>query len=89
MPRYIDAEVLKQLRDDVISGKLDIKTEGDLIDVCPTADVVEVVHGEWVKSKWGYPDRTLTCSECGEGIDKKPAFPYCPRCGAKMKGGEG
>ena len=40
MPRYIDADALKRLRDDVISGKLDVKTESDLIDMCPTADVV-------------------------------------------------
>jgi hypothetical protein len=40
MPRYIDADELKRLRDDVISGKLDVKTESDLIDMCPTADVV-------------------------------------------------
>ena len=40
MPRYINADELKRLRDDVISGKLDVKTESDLIDMCPTADVV-------------------------------------------------
>jgi hypothetical protein len=40
MTRYIEANALKQLRADVISGKLDIKNEGDLIDACPAADVV-------------------------------------------------
>ncbi len=44
MARYIDADKLKKLRDDVISGKLYVKTESDLIDRCPTADVVEVVR---------------------------------------------
>lgn len=44
MARYIDADKLKKLRDDVISGKFDIKTESDLIDMCPTEDVVKVVR---------------------------------------------
>lgn len=44
MARYIDADTLKKLRDDAISGKVNIKTEGDLIDACPTANVVEVVR---------------------------------------------
>ncbi|MBO5969141.1 MAG: hypothetical protein J6S14_11670 [Clostridia bacterium] len=44
MARYIDADKLKKLRDDVISGKLDVKTESDLIDRCPAKDVVEVVR---------------------------------------------
>jgi hypothetical protein len=35
--RLIDADVLKGLRDDVISGKLDVKNESDLIDMTPTA----------------------------------------------------
>lgn len=44
MPRYIDADELKRLRYDVISGKLDVKTESDLIDMCPTADVAPRVE---------------------------------------------
>ena len=67
----------------------------EVLDECPTADVVEVVHGEWLKSEWGYPDRTLTCSLCGFQYDsadyKTPKFnqkvlPYCPHCGARMDG---
>ena len=50
------------------------------IDRTPTADVVEVKHGEWIEGK------TLEkCSVCG-----KKGFPdwhYCPHCGAKMSGG--
>ena len=44
--RLIDAEQLKQLRDDVISGKVDIRTEGDLIDACPTANPYEWISVE-------------------------------------------
>ena len=42
--RLIDADELKRLRDDVISGKLNVATESDLIDLCPTVDAVEVVR---------------------------------------------
>lgn len=54
-----------------------------------------VVRGEWLKSEWGYPDRTLTCNVCGFEYDSTdynhPKFQqkllhYCPNCGAMMGG---
>ena len=62
--------------------------EIDLKDI-PAADVVPVVHGEWI-------ERALrpTCSLCGFSgslIDAPISpFKYCPNCGAKMDktGGE-
>ena len=42
--RYISANGLKRFRDEVISGKLHVSNEGDLIDLCPTADVVSRSH---------------------------------------------
>jgi hypothetical protein len=53
------------------------------IEMLPAADVVPVVHGEWI-------ERALrpTCSLCGFGgslIDVPISpFKYCPNCGAKM-----
>ena len=57
-----------------------------LINNQPTADVVEVKHGEWVKEGCGL----LVCNKCkfeyahagmpDEGLN------YCPNCGAKMDG---
>lgn len=47
----------------------------------PSADVVEVVHGEWIKYKAVH----YKCSICGNrvgGIITK----YCSECGAKMDG---
>lgn len=44
--RLIDAEQLKQLREDVISGKVDIQTEGGLIDACPTVNPYEWISVE-------------------------------------------
>ena len=60
----------------------------------PLADVVEVRHGEWMKSK----DDFYVCSECGTCCPYTPYFDhieywecrYCQHCGAKMDGkGEG
>lgn len=70
------------------------------LDEFPTADVQEVVHGEWIKTtipEWCgtdelhrsvYRDREIVkCSECG---NPSPVynieFEFCPRCGAKMDG---
>ena len=62
-----------------------------------TADVVEVKHGEWVKTDRGIRTNVNTgqpmrvyycdCSCCGwhtghQGIE----FKYCPNCGVKMDG---
>ena len=46
----------------------------------PTADVVEVRHGEWIDLntiEW-------QCSECNYRVMRWNNTPYCPRCGAKM-----
>ena len=57
----------------------------------PTADVVEVRHGEW---GW-YPNRIdrqeLLCTNCEEPAPynedgERVRTSYCPNCGAKMDG---
>jgi hypothetical protein len=56
----------------------------------PAADVVEVVHGEWIVRFDGrYSQRRTYCSICGNhsGIGGNKQEPnYCPNCGAKMDG---
>ena len=49
----------------------------------PAADVVEVKHGRWV-NKGGY---LVWCSECNKHNETKKT-PYCPNCGADMRGAE-
>ena len=70
----------------------------DRIYSAPTADVVEVKHGEWLQTKepLGYKDvDCIECSACRDSwiIDEdfdfefhKQYWNYCPNCGAKMDG---
>lgn len=55
-----------------------------LINSVPAADVVPVVHGRWENFR-GKP----RCSQC-KAVWPEDYFEhnYCPRCGAKMDGGE-
>ena len=48
---------------------------------CPAADVVPVVHGEWIH----HDDGVVTCSECGNA-ESSDSY-YCRYCGTKMDGG--
>lgn len=63
-------------------------------DFKPTADVVEVKHGEWIDKPTGAYSRMQSwCSACGKhsgigGIESNRHKPYCPNCGAKMDGKE-
>lgn len=55
-----------------------------LLDAAPTADVVEEVRCEWVKSEYG----SYICSACGiEWMldDWTPEVRYCPNCGAILE----
>ena len=94
MSRYIDAdEALRMMR----NSKQDCPLKDDKKDIwyvahdcaiscveaVPTAEVVEVRHGEWKKSS-PY-NRFMNCSVCGFGQDHT-TFKYCPNCGAKMDG---
>lgn len=58
----------------------------------PTADVVEVVHGEWIDNGKECWDGSIyyfrQCDICGFERDDCNAdydTPYCPNCGAKME----
>lgn len=54
----------------------------------PAADVVEVVHGEWIL----HMDGSGTCKRCG--VTQKLVWDpdnwqnYCGHCGARMDGGK-
>ena len=49
----------------------------------PVADTER--RGEWIPDDYAY----YHCSECGyEQDEREYVSPYCPKCGAKMGGGE-
>lgn len=97
MNRYIDADKLVEYEEhawdwDTVNG---IETAIALRQVIsdirnePTADVVEVVRGEWV-----IDDATTEhCSVCGHPFYTSALFavggndepPYCSNCGADMR----
>jgi hypothetical protein len=58
----------------------------------PTADVVEVKHGEWIDDK--HNQARKICSICFNSRPRendhefRSATNYCPNCGAKMDGGK-
>ena len=98
MSRYIDADEFWNNRPENLDPKKSEYNRGwdkyakeilKVLEETPTADVVEVRHGEWINK---------CCSVCGE---KQPytargnvfattfyqfKTKYCPHCGAKMDG---
>ena len=101
--RYIERKLLRKLMLEAgeiaeYKGVIHHVVPISIIDNAPTADVVEVRHGEWLPDYEifvnepfdTYADRIQTgwkCSLCGKVECEKE--PYC-NCGAKMDGnGEG
>lgn len=68
----------------------------------PTADVVEVVHGEWKPKTPLSKSYRFVCSVCGgtayycsgscasvrNNVKNVCRYNYCPNCGADMRGAE-
>ena len=62
----------------------------DALENIPAADVAPVVHGRWIHDgcrieggiDWCH------CSGCGKSDNFCARTNYCPKCGAKMDGGD-
>ena len=108
MSRYIDADLLiDELKDLREFWGFTFTADGvdeaiDKVEEAPTADVVEVRHGEW-KDRYEnkYANHYYECSICGEkaldgakvndlgNIDRIQVLSdFCPHCGAYMKRSE-
>lgn len=103
MARYIDADKLEKDFPQSVS-KHNVIINGNeypvfLVDHVlhkirnyPTADVVEVKHGEWKPTNIPayFGGVIYECSLCGakDGDHTKVLGRYCWRCGAKMDGGK-
>ena len=101
MPEYIEREeLLKDINETVVftvRNGVKLPTSEmrgankviDRIKSAPTADVVEVRHGEWISNGL---TQDYVCSECSGmapvGCEKEDFYEsnYCPNCGAKMDG---
>ena len=104
MARYIDADELIFFGfDNPDDDNLFEFVPKEFIDNAPTADVVEIRHGEWLEKKvfdntdedfvWKIEKwQSARCSVCGK-YHTTPYmyyfdnFNYCPYCGAKMDKG--
>lgn len=102
MAKYIDADEAMQIINnyakaidyDCDNCKVVIDAIKDIVSViCPTADVEEVKHGNWVLARRG---RKVVCSCCETPapFDNKLGYhtlwcsERCLNCGAKMDGGK-
>ena len=98
MAEYIEREaLLKDISESVVfsvkEGQPSLEIRGankitDRIKAAPAADVVEVVHGEWLdngdRDSNGVPKPfAISCSICGSSAGAS-WMKYCPNCGAKM-----
>lgn len=82
MSKYIDQDALCEF-----ARHSTIGIDANDIMRFPTADVVEVKHGEWVNPEMGYE----VCSVCGycfavyDEHDYQIERNFCPNCGADMR----
>ena len=86
MARYIDAENIdfSPLKNDFEQARAQVIIMGH-----PTADVVEVKHGEWIYRDSDIGWKCYECSSCNTihtFYDEDPLSNYCSHCGAKMDG---
>lgn len=94
MARYIDADKAKQEFNIGFGGVSHAVIANQIIDSIPTADVVEVKHGEWIYhecvSSYDGAKSGYSCSECNAFVDEEifelDEFhkEFCGNCGAKM-----
>ena len=89
MARYIDADKAKHEFNIGFGGVSHAVIANQIIDSIPTADVVEVKHGEWKvtvieKSETVFRTGAPHCNLCKMTATHR--YKYCPHCGAKMDG---
>jgi hypothetical protein len=99
MPEYIEREkaiehiethLPYRCSEDFVMGQQDCIEQ---LKSLPTADVVEVVHGEWIRGMGSYT--RIKCSKCEwtkpyiedfYEAELLADMSYCPNCGARMDG---
>ena len=88
MAEYIEREAeLREAESRIMLGASAAAVYESILDV-PAADVAPVRHGKW---EWDTED-IYRCSNCAQKsrvkeVMGRPAWGYCPNCGAMMEGG--
>ena len=92
--KYIKSKQCRTCSDIGLCGNCAVLVAVKLLEKVPAADVAPVVHGKWVHSRY---DRSsgqfdvVKCSRCGLEAYAMAYHVrdgnYCPRCGARMDGG--
>ena len=83
-------ETLKE-KSETLRDKIYLDGVMAVIDTAPAADVVEVVHGEWIECDCCDPrDNWVKCNSCGyeTTLSRNIKYGHCQNCGAKMDGGK-
>lgn len=96
MAEYIEREAVFKQFDNGEADVVEIYPDGsvdygfgasniqDLVNSIPAADVVPVVHAQWIEDGSGI----IICPECKRGYNLHAKYThYCPSCGARMDGG--
>lgn len=87
---YINAEMIRSRMD--MAGFSEEYINHLIGNLSPT-DVIEVKHGEWLdgnRQTWNGTYWFIYCSEClheRKDDNHDNDTPFCPNCGADMKGG--
>ena len=92
MPRLIDADFLKEEMDDYWHPDMDVREIYYVIDRAPTVQYTTASESAWVKLTGRIPPEYYgrhKCQYCGfvQNYLREVLYPYCPRCGSKMKNG--
>lgn len=89
MSKYIDADKLKEHYAWWGEDSEEKRIIDEIVDVQPSADVVEVKHGEWINKRTMVHDGEFYCSACDFVLDtfmQAVFYNFCPNCGADMRG---
>lgn len=79
----LHTQLMYRMGSDDMKRRLD-----DWVKTLPSADVVQVRHGKWMKEDRGHVEYCAVCDQCGFDWmwSDRGYFKFCPNCGAKMDG---
>lgn len=83
MARYIDAELALKLKDEKTNLCYDLYDLEDFLEEVPTADVVEMKHGYFIRNERNIPKmREFHENGIATSMSEKSIFYTCSCCGS-------